>query len=67
MFKDMNGNEIKIGDILEPVQGLRVRIISEGYSESVEENVMYGQQVDNMDAFSILTQDNLAKQFKVIN
>ena len=66
MFKDINGQEVKIGDILEPVEGLKVRVVSEGYSASVGENVLYGQQVENNDAFAILTASNIAAQFKKV-
>ena len=66
MFKDMEGNEIKIGDVLEPVEGRRVRVISEGYSDGVGETVLYGQQLEDMDAFSILTAENLARQFRKV-
>ena len=66
MYKDMDGNTIKIGDILEPAEGRRVRVISEGYSDGVGEKVLYGQQLEDMDAFSILTADNLARQFRKV-
>jgi hypothetical protein len=64
MFIDMAGNEIRIGDVVSPTEGRSVRIVSEGFSAQAGEEVLYGQQLEDMDAFSILTAENLAKQFR---
>lgn len=64
-FYDMDGVEIKVGDYVEPVEGRKVKIIScgnaPGYSDG---EVLIGQQVENLFAFSVLTAENLAFQFR---
>lgn len=64
LFVDMEGNEITIGDILEPVNGLKVEVVSRGFSNNAGEEVLYGQQIENLDAFCILTSENLKAQFR---
>ena len=64
LFVDMEGKEINIGDILEPVNGLKVEVVSRGFSENAGQEVLYGQQIENMDAFCILTLKNLKAQFR---
>lgn len=63
-FYDMDGAEIKIGDYVKPVEGREVKIISCGQIPDYTEDVLIGQQTENLFAFSILTAENLAAQFK---
>ena len=65
-FKDMDGKTISIGDYLMPVEGRKVKVISRGEIEEYSEEVLFGQQVDDMAAFAILTAENLALQFKKV-
>lgn len=62
-FKDRNGIVLKIGDHIMPEEGRELMIISQGKIEEYEEEVMFGQQVEDMAAFSILTKENLANNW----
>ena len=62
-FYDKNGTELNIGDHIIPDEGLELAIVSSGYVEAYKDEVMFGQQVANMCCFSILTKENLAKQW----
>ena len=66
-FKDMDGKTISIGDYLMPVEGRKVKVISRGEIDEYSEEVLFGQQIDDMAAFSILTAENLAFQFRKTN
>lgn len=67
MFKDKNGNEINIGDQIKPdVMGMILQIVSERYVEDIEQECLFGQQVENPLAFSLLTQEDLSKQWTLI-
>lgn len=63
-FYDMDGNELNIGDHILPIEGPEHRIISIGNVEGFEDEVMIGQQLENLAVFAILTADNLAAQFR---
>lgn len=63
MFIDKNGTEIAIGDHIIPDSGEELLIVSSGTVEDFEGEVMFGQQIKNMACFSILTAENLAKQW----
>lgn len=62
-FYDKNGTELAIGDHIIPDAGLELQLVSSGYLEEFGEDVMFGQQVENLAVFSILTPENLAKQW----
>lgn len=62
-FYDMNGVEINVGDYVEPIEGRKLLIISRGKTDEYAEDVMIGQQVEDLFAFSLLTAENLAYQF----
>ena len=65
-FYDMDGKEIKVGDYVEPVEGERLYIFSKGMHREYGEEVMFGQQTENLTFFSALTAENLALQFKKV-
>lgn len=65
-FYDMNGVELKVGDYIEPVEGRKLHIVSQGELAEYGSEVMFGQQVEDMAAFSILTAENLALQFRKV-
>lgn len=65
-FYDMNGIEINVGDCVEPIEGPIHRIVSIGKIDEFPNDVMFGQQLENMAAFAILTAENLKAQFKKI-
>lgn len=65
-FKDMDGNIVNVGDYLIPIEGRKVKVISRGEIAEYSEEVLFGQQVDDMAAFAILTAENLALQFKKV-
>lgn len=65
-FYDMDGNELNIGDYVRPIEGQMLRIFSRGEIAEYPEEVMFGQQVNDLAAFSLLTADNLALQFKKV-
>lgn len=66
-FYDKNGTELNIGDHIIPDEGLELVIVSTGYLEDYKDDVMFGQQVTNMCCFSILTKENLKKQWSKIS
>lgn len=67
IFKDKNGKEINIGDQIKPdVMGMILQIVSERYVEDIEQECLFGQQVENPLAFSLLTQEDLSKQWTLI-
>lgn len=61
-FYDKNGTLLKIGDQITPDEGRVLTLISEGYVEDFGE-VLFGQQVEDAAAFSILTQEDLSAQW----
>lgn len=65
-FYDMDGKEIKVGDYVEPVEGERLYIFSKGMHREYGEEVMFGQQTENLTFFSALTAENLALQFRKV-
>lgn len=66
-FYDMDGKELNVGDYVQPVEGRLLYIISRGEIAEYPEEVMFGQQVEDLAAFSILTAENLALQFRKTN
>ena len=65
-FYDMDGKEIKVGDYVEPVEGERLYIFSKGMHREYGEEVMFGQQTENLTFFFSLTAENLALQFRKV-
>ena len=64
---DKNGKEIKIGDRIKPDEGRILTIVSQAYIKEYEQDCLFGQQLnDDPTAFSILTQDNLSKQWTIV-
>ena len=63
-FYDMNNIEVNVGDYVEPIEGRKLLVISRGDIAEYPEEVLIGQQVDDLAAFSILTAENLAFQFR---
>lgn len=65
-FFDMDGIEVGMGDYVQPIEGRKLLVISKGDIAEYPEEVLIGQQVDDIAAFSILTTENLALQFKKV-
>lgn len=66
IFTDKNGKEIHIGDKIRPDDGRDLEIISQRYVEDLGEECLFGQQVIDPMAFSLLTQENLSSQWTLI-
>ena len=65
-FYDMDGIEVGMGDYVQPIEGRKLLVISKGDIAEYPEEVLIGQQVDDIAAISILTAENLALQFKKV-
>lgn len=65
-FYDMNNIEVNVGDYVQPIEGRKLLVISRGDIAEYPEEVLIGQQVDDLAAFSILTAENLALQFEKV-
>lgn len=63
MFKDKNGNVVKIGDKIRPDEGRELIVVSIQYVEDMGDDCMFGQQVEDPMAFSLITKENLATQW----
>lgn len=64
-FYDKNGTVLQVGDHIIPDDGMELVIVSCGELEEYG-MCMFGQQVKNLAAFSILTAENLASQWTKI-
>lgn len=64
-FYDKNGAEIKIGDKIKPDEGRILLITASQYVEDFGEECLIGQQVEDPETFSILTQENLSLQWSL--
>jgi hypothetical protein len=62
-FYDKNGTQLSIGDTIIPDEGRALRLVSEGYLDELGQDCLFGQQVDDLMAFSVLTQENLSLQW----
>ena len=62
-FTDKNGTELAVGDRIVPDEGRELLIVSTAYVESCQQECMFGQQIEEPLAFSLLTQDNLSLQW----
>lgn len=65
-FYDKNGIELNIGDTISPDAGRKLLIVSIFYVEDYQEECMFGQQIEDPLAFSVLTKDNLKLQWTKI-
>lgn len=65
-FLDMNEVAIRMNDVIRPIEGRDLLIVGIGYHSELGEVVLYGQQILEPSAFSILTADNLALQWSVV-
>lgn len=66
-FYDKNGTPLAIGDKIRPDEGRVLTLVSKAYVDEMGEEVMFGQQLDDDPmAFSLLTQDNLSKQWEKV-
>ena len=61
-FYDKNGALLHVGDHIIPDQGRELLLVSSGEVEAMG-LCMFGQQVDDLLAFSVLTQENLSSQW----
>lgn len=67
-FKDKNGVNINVGDIVRPDEGRDCLILSIAHNTDINEVVMYGQQLLDSAAFAVLTKKQLSEIFtKVIS
>lgn len=62
-FYDKNKTLLQVGDKIIPDQGRELLIVSVAYVEDYESECMFGQQIEDPLAFSVLTQDNLSLQW----
>lgn len=63
IFYDKNETILRTGDRIVPDKGRELVITSIEYVDDFEEECMIGQQIVNPLLFSVLTQDNLSKQW----
>ncbi len=63
MFYDKNGTALYVGDHIVPDEGRELLLVSDGYVEELGQEVLFGQQVEDPAAFSILTGKNLSGQW----
>ena len=62
-FYDKNNTLLQVGDKIIPDKGRELLIVSIAYVADYEEECMFGQQIEDPLAFSVLTQDNLSLQW----
>ena len=62
-FYDKNKTPLQVGDHIIPDKGRELLIVSIAYVADYEEECMFGQQIEDPLAFSVLTQDNLSLQW----
>ena len=63
IFYDKNKTPLQVGDYIIPDKGRKLLIVSIAYVSDYEEECMFGQQVEDPLAFSVLTQENLSLQW----
>lgn len=66
-FYDKNNTQLQIGDRIAPDKGRELLIVSVFYIEDYDEECMFGQQIEDPLAFSLLTKDNLSKQWTKVD
>lgn len=62
-FYDKNKTPLQVGDKIIPDKGRELLIVSIAYVADYEAECMFGQQIEDPLAFSVLTQDNLSLQW----
>lgn len=62
-FYDKNGLLLQVGDRIIPTAGRELLLVSVFYVEEYQQECMFGQQIENPLTFSILTQEDLSKQW----
>lgn len=62
-FYDKNQTPLQIGDKIAPDKGRALVIVSIAYVADYEADCMFGQQIEDPLAFSLLTQENLSSQW----
>lgn len=62
-FYDKNKTLLQIGDRIIPDKGRELLIVSIAYVTDYDSECMFGQQIEDPLAFSLLTQDNLSTQW----
>ena len=62
---DMNGVELQVGDYIQPIEGRILHIVSEGDCDYG--HCLFGQQVEDLLAFSALTQEMLDREWSKID
>ena len=65
-FYDKNGAILQVGDKIIPDKGRALLIVSVAYVADYESECMFGQQIEDPLAFSLLTQENLSSQWTKI-
>lgn len=63
IFYDKNQAPLQVGDRIIPNKGRELLIVSVAYVADYEEECMFGQQLEDPLAFSVLTQENLSLQW----
>lgn len=60
---DKNGKEVNVGDKIVPADGngMMLLIVSKFFVDSLKEDCLFGQQVEDPMSFSPLTQEVLSK------
>ena len=62
-FYDKNQTPLQVGDRIIPDKGKELLIVSIAYVPDYETDCMFGQQIEDPLAFSLLTKENLASQW----
>ena len=62
-FYDKNKTVLQVGDRIVPDKGRELLVVSIAYVADYEAECMFGQQIEDPLAFSVLTQDNLSLQW----
>ena len=66
-FYDKNGAALYVGDRIIPDEGRELLLVSEAYLEEFGEACLFGQQIVEPAAFSILTQENLSSRWTKVD
>ena len=62
-FYDKNQTPLQVGDKIIPDEGRVLRIVSIAYVDDYQSDCMFGQQIEDPMAFSLLTKENLELQW----
>ena len=66
-FYDKNQTLLQVGDRIIPDKGRELVIVSIAYVADYEEECMFGQQIEDPLAFSVLTKENLSTRWNKVN